>query len=314
MADVSTKDLASHGILHEQRPDIANVDVEEAKLQRSVQLEEIDADIFVAKKENLFRYPGARGIFGGQTICQCLHAAVLCVPSSVKVHSFHGYFMLAGDSTRDIILQVKRMRDGGSFATRAVEARQKGQIIFSASIQFQRPEPSNGLEVSAPMPNVLPPEQIPAAINRGGQADFVERRVVPKPEGEDPMEAIDYKWIRIRGRLSSRRIMHLIAISYMSDIGMLDPAYVPFSRSVRPSMMVSLDHAMWFHLPDTFRADEWLLFQTRCVRAAGARILSIGRMWTRDGDHVFSCVQEGLARHNEPLRRLDHVEAPRAKL
>jgi acyl-CoA thioesterase-2 len=56
----------------------------------------------------------------------------------------------------------------------------------------------------------------------------------------------------------------------------------------------SLDHAMWFHR--SFRADEWLLYESESPSAAGGRGLATGRIWTRDGRHVVSVVQEGLLR------------------
>jgi acyl-CoA thioesterase-2 len=60
----------------------------------------------------------------------------------------------------------------------------------------------------------------------------------------------------------------------------------------------SLDHAMWFHRP--FRADDWLLYDQQSPTAAGSRGLAIGRLFTRDGRHVVSVVQEGLVRVLQP--------------
>jgi acyl-CoA thioesterase-2 len=59
-------------------------------------------------------------------------------------------------------------------------------------------------------------------------------------------------------------------------------------------MGASLDHAMWFHRP--FRADEWLLYSQDSPTAYGARALSRGMLFTRDGSLAVSVVQEGLVR------------------
>jgi acyl-CoA thioesterase-2 len=59
-------------------------------------------------------------------------------------------------------------------------------------------------------------------------------------------------------------------------------------------MVASLDHAMWFHRP--FRADDWLLYDQQSPSVSGGRGLGIGRLFTRDGVHVVSMVQEGLLR------------------
>jgi len=309
---------------------------EEAVLQKSIQLEEIDSDVFLAAKDDLWKPLGARGVFGGQTICQTLHAAILSVPSAFAVHSFHGYFLLAGDADRNIVLHVRRVRDGGSFATRSVEARQRGQIIFSATVQFHKPEPSRGLEVAMNMPAVAGPEGLKSdreymedltndqklsarmrefyrqSLARPARA---ERRMAPPPPGVGPEEPVEHIWTRVSGRLGNTTEIHLICLAYMSDMGMLECAYKPFGglREQPPDMMVSLDHSMWFH-STTFRADEWLLFETRCTRATAARILSFCRVWTQAGELVFSCAQEGLARHTEPLRTLPLPQAKTAKL
>jgi len=57
-----------------------------------------------------------------------------------------------------IIYQVHRACDGSSFATRKVEAKQKGLVIFTLIASFQKEE--IGFEHQAAiMPDVPPPEQ-----------------------------------------------------------------------------------------------------------------------------------------------------------
>ena len=61
----------------------------------------------------------------------------------------------------------------------------------------------------------------------------------------------------------------------------------------------SLDHAMWFHRP--LREDEWLLYTLESPSMSGARGLTTGRFYRRDGTLVASVVQEGLFRlRSEP--------------
>ena len=73
-------------------------------------------------------------IFGGQVLAQCLLAANDTVDSALMAHSMHAYFLRAGDSTIPIEFDVDPIRDGRSFATRRVVARQKGEAIFNTSI------------------------------------------------------------------------------------------------------------------------------------------------------------------------------------
>lgn len=67
----------------------------------------------------------------------------------------HCYFVLPGDSTVPILYHVERVREGKSFMTRTVQARQKGKSIFTTTCSFMR-EGSGGektLEHEWPMPD-----------------------------------------------------------------------------------------------------------------------------------------------------------------
>jgi len=305
---------------------MSEIQWEEAILARSVHLDEVDTDVFCASKDDLWTPPGARGIFGGQTICQTLLAAIQSVESQYHVHSFHGYFLLAGDSDRNLVFHVFRIRDGKSFATRTVEARQQNKAVFTATIQFHVPEPSFGLELQESIPAVVPPDNLPSDrdILRGMAEDqrvppkmrdlfrkrleqpaSAHRRPVPPLASETGREPVERFWMQVTGELSDDPIIHLVALAYMSDMGMLGAAYPPFGGLPRnqPSMMVSLDHSMWFHSRE-FRADSWLLFEIRCIRAAGARVLGLLKVWTQEGHLVLSCTQEGLSRHKRELKLL----------
>ena len=94
----------------------------------------------------LWHPPGARGVFGGAVIAQCLAAAQRTVPppsaannhAVFLIHSMHCYFVLAGDSSIPILYHVERVREGKSFLTRTVQARQKGKCIFTTTASFMR--------------------------------------------------------------------------------------------------------------------------------------------------------------------------------
>ena len=47
------------------------------------------------------------------------------------MHSLHSYFLRPGDTTVPIVYDVENLRDGRSFATRRVVARQHGRPIYS---------------------------------------------------------------------------------------------------------------------------------------------------------------------------------------
>ena len=66
--------------------------------------------------------------------------------ASFLVHSMHCYFVLAGDSSIPVLYHVERVREGKSFMTRTVQARQRGKCIFTTTLSFVR-EGSAGQEV-----------------------------------------------------------------------------------------------------------------------------------------------------------------------
>jgi len=296
----------------------------EAVLQHAIVIEEMDACLFRAKKEGLYRPVTARGVFGGQTVCQSLRAAMMSVPAELRVHSMHGYFILNGSHEHDVVFHVRRLRDGRSFATRSVEARQRDEAIFMAAVQFQRPEVSTGPEVESPMPVVPGPDGLKSTQEiltelsndpsvteakrqlykvASEQPVRVENRDVPLAErlARSP-EPTQYQWRKVVGRLASEPQVHVACLAYMSDMNLALPAYAPYGgfRGNEASMMASLDHSMWFHSQE-FRADEWLLFELRCAWAGVSRILTHAKAWTRDGRHVFSCSQELITRHSWKL-------------
>mgnify|MGYP000653296456 CR=1 FL=1 len=60
------------------------------------------------------------------------------------------------------------------------------------------------------------------------------------------------------------------------------------------SFGASLDHTVWFHRP--VRMDQWHLFDFSCHRYIGARGVSVGHVFSTDGDHVATVTQEVLIR------------------
>ena len=95
-------------------------------------LEEIEVGLFRG------RQPDTRfqRVFGGQVAAQSLVAATRTVELERRVHSLHAYFILPGDTAVPIVYDVERVRDGKSFSTRRVVARQHGRSIFYMSASY----------------------------------------------------------------------------------------------------------------------------------------------------------------------------------
>ena len=251
---------------------------------------------------------GWKRVFGGQVVGQALAAAVRTVDGR-DPHSLHAYFILGGDPSVPIEYDVDRIRDGGSFSTRRVQARQHDSVIFSMIASFHKHEP--GFEHSITMPAVAPPEQLPdeAALRAKlpmslrGYVDLtwpVEMRVVDLDRYLDPSapKAEHRIWMRARTPLPTDLplAVHQCALAFASDYSLLETGLIGHGILLADPriMAASLDHAVWFHRP--FRADEWLLYVQDSPSAQDARALCRGSIFTREGVLVASVAQEGLLR------------------
>ena len=123
------------------------------ELVELLDLELIDVDLYRGRQPQTDR----QRVFGGQVAAQALLAGIRSVDPAYVVHSLHSYFLRAGDHSVPIVYDVERLRDGRSFATRRVVARQHGRPIYFQTANFQRAE--DGLEHADEMPDALPPEK-----------------------------------------------------------------------------------------------------------------------------------------------------------
>jgi len=103
-------------------------------------------------------------VFGGQVLAQALVAGARTVEDGRPPHSLHGYFLRPGDPAVPIVYVVERTRDGRSFSTRRVIARQHGRPIFHMTVSFQVVE--DGLEHQDAMPAVPEPEGLESLADR----------------------------------------------------------------------------------------------------------------------------------------------------
>lgn len=185
-------------------------------------LSDIEPNLFTNTRP-LWHPPGARGIYGGAAIAQCLAAAQRTVPDNFTVHSMHCYFVLNGNADIPIIYHVEHVREGRSFCTRTVQARQRGQPIFTTTLSFMR-EGAGGkklVEHAAPMPSGMVPKQIDEEdVFRGKNSPFISQRIdIQNNESKDIHTKKARQWIKARGRISEAggHQAHLSALAYMSD-------------------------------------------------------------------------------------------------
>jgi acyl-CoA thioesterase-2 len=281
-----------------------------AELVALLVLEDLDVDLYRGSQPDTER----QRVFGGQVAAQSVIAATRSVDPAFVLHSLHSYFLRPGDTSIPIVYDVERIRDGRSFVTRRVMARQHGRPIYYLTADFQRPE--DGFEHQDRMPDVVGPERgVPMsdlARQRGPDVGeewqrewaaldvrYVGNSAHGMPEDPDhPARA--QLWIRVDGRLDDDPLTHVAAFTYASDLTLLGAALVPHgvhigSRKLQPA---SLDHTIWFH--HAFRADEWWFYDQVSPIATGGRGLALARVFTQDGTLVATVAQEGLIRRRDP--------------
>ena len=236
------------------------------------------------------QYPWG-GLYGGQIVAQGLRAAAETVKSEFRVHSLHAYFIRGGDHTEPIRFEVERLRNGRSFVTRSVVARQAVGAILQMSASFQRDEEGPIVE-RAEFPNVADPGDLESSMWSG----MFDTRKIPGEPGH--LTA----WMKMTQPIGDDPLLHACALAYLSDDVPTEAVvsqHPDHTRSLGDNddswMAASLDHAIWFHRAPS--ADQWLLTDTHCHGLLNSRGLAVGNVFDPQGRHVATFAQETLVRH-----------------
>ena len=278
-------------------------------LREMLELERLDTNLFRSQANQV---NVNRSLFGGQILGQGLKAASLTVPPERVCHSLHGYFLLPGASDIPVIYDVELTRDGGSFSTRRVVARQRSRPIFHMELSFHRHE--QGLEHDVAVPAGVPdPDELlnvrqlaekfgdrlpEGAISLAPHQAIIELKPVNPAiflQQMQPLARSQY-WVRSASELPDDPLTQLAGLAYLSDYFLVCTALMkhPTALTSQQVRLASLDHAMWFHRPP--RADEWILVDAVSPFAGGARGLTRAELFSRDRKLIASVAQEGLIR------------------
>ncbi len=245
------------------------------------------------------RYPWG-GLYGGQIVAQALRAAAMSVDPEYEPHSIRAYFIRRGDHTEPVRYEVDRIRNGRSFITRRVVARQAIGAILNAESSFQRPEPAAHAR-SIAMPTVPGPD----ALRHDSWTSTLDRADVP-PDAVTGAERDGtgrvVSWMKVNDELgdpadSSAQLIHRCWLAYLSDdmpTEAVRRAHPLLDDDDEDVFVASLDHTIWFHHP--LRADAWHLYDFSCHHIGGGRGMAIGHVFAGDGTHVATVAQELLMR------------------
>jgi acyl-CoA thioesterase II len=221
------------------------------------------------------RYPWG-GLYGGQIVAQGLRAGTFTVDPDFRVHSLHAYFIR-------------------SFLTRRVTARQSVGVILEMTASYQLDEDAPEVQTAT-----IPATKAPEDLDDDTWGSLFERRTAHRRRGEVS------GWLRVVADIGNDDpVLQACALAYLSD-DMPTEAVVSLHPDANPEkpfedqfMSASLDHAIYFHRP--VHADEWNLQTFTCHGLMSSRGVSVGNVFTRDGTHIATVVQEVLLRK---LRRL----------
>lgn len=236
------------------------------------------------------------GLYGGQIVAQGLLAGGYSVDEQYLVHSVRAYFIRRGVEAQPVRYEVDRIRDGRSFCTRRVVARQGGEAILNLEASFQRTEPSEDIEMVALDPDLEGPD---------GLADTSWSPAFSRVSLEDVRPTMGggraAAWMSAGTLPEGSHLMHSAAFAFLSDDLPTDAVIRghPVGTGVEdpwetPMFSASLDHTIWFHRAGA--ADIWHLHDFSCHSFVGGRGLALGHLHSRDGTHIATVAQEVLLR------------------
>ena len=272
-------------------------------------LEQIDANTYKGISKTI----GSPNVFGGQVLAQSLNAANRTVPTDRILHSLHSYFLEAGKLDIPIVFKVEIVRDGGSFSTRRVKAMQNEVTIFILAASFHKSEEGyehqKAIETKIKQPEELIgwseivdqfgdfiPKDMKDFLNIERPIEFKPTQI-PNPLDPKNLPAEDKIWFKLKGDATGLDLQTKQQIlTYISDYNVLNAAINPNASKANFGNLqtASLDHSMWFFRDFDF--DDWMLFSSESPNSFGARGLSKGNLFTRDGKLIASFAQEGLIR------------------
>ena len=249
------------------------------------------------------------GLYGGHIVAQALWAAAATVDQSMRPHSLRAYFIRRGDRNESVRYEVDRIRNGKSFSTRRVVARQSNGAILNMEASFQVDEHQREVQsIQAPVGIPGPDEFANSAWSPLFDRRWIDYKNVPATGRDGTGRTL--AWFRVTedlgvSDLHSTSLLNLCALTYLSDdiptdaVVMSHPDIAKRPHDARNYVGASLDHTIWFHRP--VRIDQWHLFETACHAIGNSRGLSMGHVFTQEGTLVATLAQEVLIRDLSPF-------------
>lgn len=229
-------------------------------------------------------------LFGGQLLAQFVRAAALTCPGKA-VKSLHALFPREGRTDEPVRYEVTRHREGGTFATLTIVARQTPGVIATASVSLHAEEDGLGRQTDFEVPSVP------------GAEHHVELGLIPwttrsitdleSPKAEPPEYDLWMRTPKVAPELA------LALTAYATDLTLIGTAVRRLEgvsqRDAHTAFTSAVtSHTLWFHRP--LRTEDWLLLRQHSPILAHGRCFGRGDVLTEDGTLVASYAQEALLR------------------
>ncbi len=272
-------------------------------------LKEVNATHF----KGISKAVGSPNVFGGQVLAQALNAAYRTIFNERVLHSMHAYFLEAGNLNIPITYQVSIIRDGGSFSTRRVTAKQGEKTIFILAASFHKrqnghehqieikskikqPEELQSWSEMVELYGEFLPDKVRTFLQMERPIDFKPTELFNPMEKKDLPPFLDV-WFKLKGDSSKLDLATKQQIlTYISDYNVLSATLLPHASKAHygNTQMASLDHSMWFFRDFDF--NDWMLFSIESPSTSNARGFAKGDIFSREGKLIASVAQEGLMR------------------
>lgn len=232
-------------------------------------------------------------LFGGQLLGQFARAAALTCPGKT-VKSLHALFPKEGQSGEPVSYEAEIHREGGTFATLTIVARQPAGVIATAAVSM------HALEEGREQQSV---DQVPASPEAEPQVDLGllpwETRSAASLDSRDAAPPDYSLWMRtpVVGQELAQPI-----VAYGTDLTLIGTALRPLAGVSQQDAGTAFtsavtSHTLWFHRP--FRTDDWLLLRQHSPVLAHGRCFGRGDVLTSGGSLVASYAQEALLRFRD---------------
>jgi acyl-CoA thioesterase-2 len=292
----------NHVAVSEDEERGAAIDASLDDLLAALDLHPLDDHRFTIEPSDI---TGASRVLGGRLLAQALVGASSTVVGK-DVQSLHAAFVKAGTPGGALTVEVARLRDGGSMATREVAVLEQGEPLLVAIASFGTLDP--GHEIAPPKPDAPSPEltpslqdwarEVPGATHWIDQPPAAELRLPEAPSFLSGIteSAARSHWMRLPRKVSEAHDLNAALLAYASDFFLMDMIFRVHPDTLGPGRAngFSLDHAIWFHRPVRF--DDWHLHTQEVVALVGDRGLARGTIHDARGRCVASVAQEVLLR------------------